>query len=108
MKEKEKEKCATHQPDDDEEYLYDVSVRHRDEAAQEGVAQGDHGGAEDGHLLVQVQDHLECTGVKWCPDSVTWLCYTVSRYEVHRYTSYLETVYSVQYLEGTVQYLEVV
>ena len=49
----------THQAEDNEEDLDDVSVSHRYEASQQSVAQSYHCGHDDGHLLVQVQDDLE-------------------------------------------------
>ena len=49
----------THQSEDNEEDLNDVSVSHRDEASQQSVAQSYHCGHDDWHLLVQVQDDLE-------------------------------------------------
>ena len=45
--------------EDNEEDLDDVSVGHGDEATQQGVAEGDHGGHDDGNLLVDVEDDLE-------------------------------------------------
>ena len=49
----------TYQTDNDEEHLNDVSVGYGDEAAQQRVEQGDHGAQDDGHLLLQTQDHLD-------------------------------------------------
>ena len=49
----------SHQAKHDEEDLDDVGVGHGDEPTQEGVAEGDHGGHDDGDLLVDVEDDLE-------------------------------------------------
>ena len=52
-------RVSTHQPEHNEEDLNDVSVGHRYEASQQGVAQRYHCRHDDGDLLVQVQDDLQ-------------------------------------------------
>ena len=62
-------KVSTHQSENNEEDLNDVSVSHRDEASQQSVAQSYHCGHDDGHLLVQVQDDLE--GGAWNSNKIS-------------------------------------
>ena len=49
----------THQSDEDEEDLDDVSVGDRYEASEEGVEDGDDGRHDDGDLDVELEDHLQ-------------------------------------------------
>lgn len=48
---------VTHQADEDEDELDDVSVGHRVEASQQGVGDGHRCRDPDAHSVGQVQDH---------------------------------------------------